>query len=297
MTDPNNQAAAAPANTDPGKGGAPAGAGGAPVAGAGAPPPAAGAPSSDWRATLPPELRESTSLARYKDVGALGKAFVDLEKTIGRTGVRVPQEGDGPEVRAQFRKALGVPDAPEGYQIAPPEGFPADKWDKDFEVAFRKEAHDMDLSPAQTQRLAKMYADQQSKTYKAIDEARAAANANLKKEWGADAERNFVAVEQAFAEFGTPAGLDENDLAKINAIGLGEKFARLLASIGATGAAIRGPGTGAAAAGPRAIDQINADIEALRKNKGFYDKLAPDYEETKAKYEKLLAEKAALTGA
>lgn len=293
------QAASTPASE---KGAAPASpGGGAAAAGAGTPPPAQqtapGAPGADWRAALPPDLRESKSLARYKDAGDLAKGFVELEKTLGRTGVRVPQDGDGPEVQAAWRKALGVPDAPEGYQLAPPEGFPADRWDKDGEAEFRKTAHELGLPPAHAKKLMDLYAQRQAQAYKAIEDARANAEANLRKEWGADYDRHMAGVDQAWAEFGVPAGFDQKDFAAIRMAGLGEKFARLLAQIGDTGAAIRGPGGNAGGrTGPRDAKTIDAEIDKLRGRKGFFDKLAPDHAETKAAYEALLAEQAQAMG-
>jgi hypothetical protein len=300
MTDPTANPNSAPGSE---KGGAPAAPGGnAPALGAGTPAPAQqtapGAPGGDWRAALPPELRESKSLARYKDAGDLAKGFVELEKTLGRTGVRVPQDGDGPEVQAAWRKALGVPEAPEGYELAPPEGFPAERWDKEGEAEFRKAAHELGLPPGHAQKLMALYAQRQAQAYKAIDEARANAEANLRKEWGGDYDRHMTAVDQAFAEFARPAGLDENDLARIRAAGLGEKFARLLAQIGGTGAAIKGPrNEGGGRMGPRDAKTIETEIAKLRERKGFYDRLAPDHAETKAAYEALLAEKTQAMGA
>jgi hypothetical protein len=77
------------------------------------------APAQDWRSSLAPDLRSDQTLAKYQGVDALAKAHIELQRTIGGR-VKVPGENDAPEVVAQFRKALGVPEAPDGYQRASP---------------------------------------------------------------------------------------------------------------------------------------------------------------------------------
>jgi len=147
-------------------------------------------------------------------------------------------------VKAAFRKAIGVPEKADDYKISAPEGFPADRWDKEFEgrvprasrtregliAGGRREADDdVRRSPGQG-------------VTKAIATARANTLPNLKKEWGADFEKNNAAADQAIEAYARKAGFTDDDLGMIAAGGLGEKFMRLMASFGGEGVAMGGVG-------------------------------------------------------
>lgn len=49
-------------------------------------------------------------------VAALVKSYLEMERQLAQR-VRVPQPDDGEDAHASFRAALGVPDAPDGYQF------------------------------------------------------------------------------------------------------------------------------------------------------------------------------------
>jgi hypothetical protein len=74
----------------------------------------------DWRAALPPELQTEKSLERYKDTGALAKAYLEAEKKLG-----LPHEAPGadakPEQLAAYRKRMGLPEAPDKYPLTLPQ--------------------------------------------------------------------------------------------------------------------------------------------------------------------------------
>ena len=72
-----------------------------------------------WRDSLPAGLREHKSLERYKDAGALASAYVALESKLG-TPLAAPGADAKPEDVARWRKALGVPDTAEGYDLGQP---------------------------------------------------------------------------------------------------------------------------------------------------------------------------------
>jgi hypothetical protein len=101
-------------------------------AGSGAGDPPAGLTGPDgkfaegWLDRLPEEFTDAKpTLSKYGSVQDLAKAHYHLQKKIGNPGVQIPTEKSSPEEVAAFRKALGVPEAPDKYELLPeqlPEG-------------------------------------------------------------------------------------------------------------------------------------------------------------------------------
>jgi hypothetical protein len=89
-------------------------------------------------------------------VAELYKSYEEQRATISRKtegGVKIPDANSTPEQRAEFNKALGVPEKADGYEYAPP---PAPKGleqyyqtDEKFLQGMRERAHQSGLTPAQ----------------------------------------------------------------------------------------------------------------------------------------------------
>ncbi|RLD77089.1 MAG: hypothetical protein DRJ15_14205, partial [Bacteroidetes bacterium] len=108
---------------------------------------AGGDTGGDWRASLPEDIREATSLKDVSDVSSLAKQFVDQQQFLGNS-IRVPSEEAGqkdwdafyekverrapelmrksdldtPEARSKMFSTLGKPKEATDYQA--PEGVP-----------------------------------------------------------------------------------------------------------------------------------------------------------------------------
>jgi hypothetical protein len=60
-----------------------------------------------------------------KDIDTLVKSYREAEKSIRDGGrIKVPGEGAKPEELSAFHKAIGVPEAVDGYEVKGPEGVP-----------------------------------------------------------------------------------------------------------------------------------------------------------------------------
>lgn len=79
--------------------------------------------AADWKSALPEDIRNSPSLADYHTLEGLAKSHVNLQRMLGADKIAVPKAGDEEGARAAF-KALGMPDAPEGYGFKAPEKIP-----------------------------------------------------------------------------------------------------------------------------------------------------------------------------
>lgn len=172
-----------------------------------APPPAApteAPPAPEWLATLPEDLRAKPSLAKFQEPAALAKSYVELEGLVGRKGAIPPKDGDPPEVAAAFRAALGVPEAPEGYDLKLGEGIPAEVWNDGTAAVLRGWAHEAGLTPKQAQVIAERYAGMLATHAQAAHEETQAA---LRQEWGPAYDRKVAAGNAALRQFFDEAGI------------------------------------------------------------------------------------------
>lgn len=91
------------------------------------------------------------------DIEALAKSYQGLEQLLGKKAhsVPVPNEKSTPEEVAAYRKAIGVPDSPEGYQLKPeqlPEGV---VWDESVAKRAAELAHKHNIPAAAMSELMK----------------------------------------------------------------------------------------------------------------------------------------------
>lgn len=78
----------------------------------------------DWSANLGESYKSFKPMLEakgWKEPGDALKAYGELEKKLGKAVV-VPGDNASEAERAAFHKRLGVPDAPDGYQLTKPEG-------------------------------------------------------------------------------------------------------------------------------------------------------------------------------
>lgn len=185
----------------------------------------AAAPAS-WRDSLPAEIREAPSLGKYQDVASLAKGYVEAQTLIGRKGAIIPKEGDGPEVTAAFRQAMGVPDKAEGYEIKVPDGLPEGVWNDAAAGQFRTWAHELGLTPAQAQGLAERYAQMGGA---AVQQTAEATETELRKEWGVAFPAKVKAANDALRNIG---GDELADYLKTSGLGNHPAMVRAWAKIG-----------------------------------------------------------------
>lgn len=122
----------------------------------------------DWRSSLPENwnaplrgedgverevpLREHPALRKYGSKDEAVKALVHAQRLLGRRPdgfVRVPGDDAAPEDHAEFRAALGLPEAPDGYglpELELPEGF---ELREELRTGYLEKAHALGLTPAQ----------------------------------------------------------------------------------------------------------------------------------------------------
>jgi hypothetical protein len=258
-----------------------------------APPPAASAPP-DWRATLPAELRDAPNLAKFSDVGALAKGYVEAETLIGRKGVIVPTDKDAPEVHARYRAALGVPETPDGYAFKAPEGLPAEAWQDTGLKSLATWAHELGITPTQAQGLAERYARQQAeemqRAAQGIGPDGKPMEEVLRGEWGAAYDAKVDLARRAARQFGGDAGALDALEAKIGGAALLKMFAR----IGETMADDRPAGMGTGQ--PARTDPAAELKQIMAPGSAYWQPLHPEHRQVFDRARELFALQAARAG-
>lgn len=223
----------------------------------------------DWRAELPEEIRDHTSLKDLDSVGALATKLISAQGMIGRDPVRVPSKTTSDDDRRAFFTAIGCPENADGYELPTenmPESVPLD--DAQTKL-FLAEAHDMGLTKQQAARLIRYDATRHATAITQFEETQATthkeAEAALRKDWGDAYDEKLALAKQARDKLGTEAlskRMDESGF------GLDPDFLKLLATVGRFIAedSIIGGGPGSFHLSP---EEAKAEITALEADEEF----------------------------
>lgn len=212
-----------------------------PAAPAGDPPvaPPAGDPAvADWRSSITdPDAKEfATRLATPADAV---RVALDLRKANSAM-IRVPGKDATAEDKAKFNKAIGVPEKAEDYKFEL--GREATEADKAIQGNLAKIAFENGIPATAMTALSKAVTDLAAATKaeenRVAVEARAANEAALRKEWGADYEANKTLATRAVQAFGEvkshPEVVEFFDKTMVNGQKLGDHpvMVRMLGNIG-----------------------------------------------------------------
>jgi hypothetical protein len=164
-----------------------------------------------WVDRLPEDLRTNPSLLSIGSVQDLAKSYALTKAMVGKK-LEMPGEGAPPEVIAEWRKTLGVPEKPEGYlgdaKTLRPDTVPEALWDPEAEKGFLALAHKHHITPAAVKEILGYHANHVQKALGQSEEAEKAALdseiATLKTKWGND----FDAKVNIAARMARTVGLD-----------------------------------------------------------------------------------------
>lgn len=124
------------------------------------------------------------------DVESLAKSYQGLEQLLGKkaNAIPVPNEKSTPEEVAAYRKAIGVPESPEGYKLKPeqlPEGV---TWDENVAKRAAELAHKHNIPAAAMGELMKFDMERAALMNQAaanmIEEQLQQGRAELERVWG-----------------------------------------------------------------------------------------------------------------
>jgi hypothetical protein len=173
----------------------------APVAPEAAPPAGetlAGAGGSDWRATLPPELQGEKSLERYKDTGALARAYLEAEKRMGAP-LEAPGADAKPEQLSAYRKRMGLPESADKYEVTLHQAADGTdfKWDAKWISTLKERFHAAHAPPKALQAAIDTFHEYMHSTYDQVRAQQAQAETQA-------LEENIRGLEQKWGPRGGP---------------------------------------------------------------------------------------------
>lgn len=160
----------------------------------------------EWLASMPEDLKGAKTLSKFKDTEALARSYINAERLIGQDKIPVPKTD---EDFINTMRRLGAPDAPDKFTFdekVAPESVRADikaqlPW-------FKQVATEIGLTPKQAEKLVAAYgtniAAQISQMHANDEYESSAALAALRKEWGADTDRQITVAKRALGHFLSP---------------------------------------------------------------------------------------------
>jgi len=200
--------------------------------------PAAPAPSTfSWKSKVGEDLSKAPSLGKFQDtpegLAEVAKSYVNLEKLLGHEKVPLPKGPDDAAGRAAFNKAIGVPDAPAGYNLPDaklPESMAKLSFNKD---AFQGVVHKYGLTPQQAAGLWQEYTNMSGNIYAShMKDFETTLNKNinsLRAEWGDAYAGNIELGDMVIAKFADDQAMGDYLTATLSKDPMGMKF---LAKIG-----------------------------------------------------------------
>lgn len=233
---------------------------------------------------------------KFTDPVAALRSGATLERQWGaQNKVVIPGEGATKEDVANFRRAIGVPDAPEGYGLKKPEKVgdlvvPEAVWDETRAGEFTKLAHELGLTAKQVQALSdfelRWVIGGMQATETQAQAAQEASVAALKKEWGGNYDGNLALARRAAEAYGG------KELIEHPALGNDPVLIKALAKIGATITEKRGTGLRESPGNDRPADpkaearkMQQADIARLRTDPKY--RLSDAYKSSQARIREL----------
>ena len=157
--------------------------------------------SSDWKQSLPEDIRNTQVIEQTKDVESLASQLVNSQKMLGGR-IPIPQSDDKDGWNEVYTK-LGRPEDANGYEFKAPEGV---QLDDNLENWFKQAAHESNLTKSQANALYEkwnnMAVDVGQQHQQASEDALRNAKESLDKEWGNASEQNLSIAKKAISEFG-----------------------------------------------------------------------------------------------
>lgn len=194
--------------------------------------------ATPWYGEIPAdraELREWVENKGYKDPLAALESAWNLEKLAGAPPdqiIRLPKPDDAQGWEGVWNR-LGRPEKPEDYELPVPEGD-----DGEFAKLASQWFHAAGVPKRAAQKIAEMVnqhvaSQLQARRAELEQEAERQLDA-LKQEWGTEWDKRREFARRGFATYGKQAGLDEGDLAALEAAIGTAKMLKLFVALGET---------------------------------------------------------------
>ena len=153
------------------------------------------------------DAKNDPNITRYKTGEDLYKGFKSQSELVGKKGIIIPDDSSDDATRANYRKAMGIPDDANGYELPELEDLhPEAKVTPEALAGFKALAHRHGLSTKQTEGIFGEYFGMISGALNKRDEismsTKNEAEAALRSEWGKDFDSNATVARRVVEKFG-----------------------------------------------------------------------------------------------
>ena len=233
--------------------------------------------STDWKTSLPEDIRADKSLENIKDIEGLAKSYVYAQKMVGSDKIPVPNKYATEDDWNAVYEKLGRPKDATGYKYELGDNV---NINQDALKNFSDQAHKLGLLPTQANGIVKFYnnmaAQQQQDLDTTSENARQESETSLKKEWGQAYKQQTIKAANIATQVFDDEFLDKN-LADGTKIGDHPAFIKAFATL----ADKMGEDNITQASGPayQTPSQIEKEIGELTKTgSSYWDKRHPNHE-------------------
>lgn len=163
--------------------------------------------ATDWKATLPDDLKSEASLASIKGIDDLAKSYVHAQRLVGTNRLEAPSDKWDEAKWSSFYDNIGRPKTPDGYKD--PEGLTLDP---DLKIvpekvkAAREQMHKLGLTVKQQQALEALHLTTLNETVVGFKGTQAAAKDEtikaLEAEWKGELGANLEIAKKAAIALG-----------------------------------------------------------------------------------------------
>lgn len=243
---------------------------------AGANPPTGGNTTSDWRSQLPQELQEDASIKKYTSVDALARAYINAQRHLGSEKIPLPGKHATPEDWKNVFHKLGLPEAPDKYEVKFKEGV---SLSEEFSKTFKEQAYQAGVLPQQAQALADWFSEMNLKSEELIANERTnqfkKEQESLQKEWGQGYNVKIARAMKLLEDHGGKELIDH-----LNTVGFGadSKVVKFLATLGdkmyAEHTIVNESGALTSGKTPK---EIQGEIQRLMKEPAYFEKNHPNH--------------------
>ena len=160
-----------------------------------------GGDNLDWKSSLPEDIRNEPTLQNFKDIESLAKTVIHQQKAMGS---RIPLPKTDEELSEVYNK-LGRPESADKYEYQLNEDV-KQYFDEGALSRFKEVAHANGLNSKQVQALIDYQSGELAEVIQNEPSQLAAQKIEtedyLKKEWGAEYDRNVRAAQRALQVYG-----------------------------------------------------------------------------------------------
>jgi hypothetical protein len=225
---------------------------------------------SDWKSSLPEDLRGNASLQNINDIQSLAKSYVHAQSLVGADKIVIPKDNASPEEWNTFWKKVGRPDDAKAYNLGKPENFPEQVFDPKMLEHMQGIFHETGLSSRQAETLYNKYmayiAGEYETSQKETSLQTEQGLEKLKADFGSEYNVKLAAAQKTLQKFGSPELVEYLDK---TGLGNSPELIKLFSNIGLSISESTAHDGESRGYNPVSSQQAMAEIDTLRQDSDF----------------------------